>query len=107
MEFLNHIELRGFVGNVRKQKVADRTVVSFSLATDYAFTDAQSNHIIETTWHRIVAWSSDSNPDLEKIDKGCRAYVAGRLRAQRYTDANGIERSFYEVVASTVQLVSE
>ena len=35
MEFLNRIELRGFVGNVRKQKVSDRTVVSFSLATDY------------------------------------------------------------------------
>ena len=107
MDCLNRIELRGVVGNARKQKVADRTVVSFSLATDYAFTDAQSSHIIETTWHRCVVWSSDSNPDIEKLEKGCRAYVAGRLRAQRYTDANGIERSFYEVVASTVRLVSE
>jgi len=107
MEFLNRIELRGFVGNVRKQKVADRTVVSFSLATDYAFTDAQSSHIIETTWHRCVAWSSESNSDLENIAKGSRVYVAGRLRAQRYTDAAGNERTVYEVVASTVQLVSE
>ena len=107
MEFLNRIELRGFVGNVRKQKVSDRTVVSFSLATDYAFTDAQSCHVIETTWHRCVAWSSDANPDLENVAKGSRVYVVGRLRAQRFTDINGYERTIYEVVASTVQLVSE
>jgi single-stranded DNA-binding protein len=54
-----------------------------------------------------VAWSSESNPDLEKIDKGCRAYVTGRLRTQRHTDAAGNERNIYEIVASTVQLVSE
>ena len=107
MEFLNRIGLRGVVGNARKQKVADRTVVSFSLATDYAFSDAQSNHIIETTWHRCVAWSSESNPDLESIAKGSRVYVVGRLRSQRFTDAAGNERTIYEVVASTVQLVSE
>ena len=105
MEFLNRIELRGFVGNVRKQKTSDRWMVNFSLATDYSLINANSCAIVETTWHNVVAWSSDTCPELGQIEKGSAVYVEGRLRTQRYTDAHGINRLAHDVVASTVRIV--
>ena len=44
---------------------------------------------------------------MRKIEKGCRVYVIGRLRGQRYTDSEGIERYAFEVVAYQLDLLKD
>ena len=43
-------------------------------------------------------------PDFSRICKGSCVYVLGRLRQNRYTAANGEERTFYEVLATRVKI---
>ena len=46
-------------------------------------------------------------PDFEKIEKGGKVSVWGRLRSQRYTDSDGVERTAYEVLAKKIQLIED
>ncbi len=107
MEQLNRIELRGNVGNIKVQTVGNNEVARFSLATNYVFKGRDGNAVIETTWHNVSAWSGRGMPDFAKIGKGTPLYVCGRLRTQRFTGSDGMERQVYEVVASRVELVDE
>ena len=106
LESLNKVELIGFVGNANVNKVGDTQVVRFSVATDYGYNDKGGNAVIETTWHNVVAWEGEkiSKETIAKIKKHEQVKVVGRLRAYRYTGADGSERTGYEIVASEVGL---
>lgn len=105
MEQLNRIELRGIVGNIRLQSVADKSVARISLVTNYAYKGKEGEPVIESTWHTISAWSGRDIPDLTKIEKGDKLYVKGRVRRDQFTGGDGIERITYEVLASKMQKI--
>ena len=107
MEQLNRIELRGSVGFVRQQIFNGRRVVHLSLATNYVYKDKNGEPVIETTWHNVTAWEGKGCANLEKIEKGSRIQVRGRLRGQHYTDSEGVERYAYEVIAYELSLVTD
>lgn len=97
---MNRIELKGYVGNVRVQSVGNSKNVRFSVATNYAYKDRDGCPVIETTWHSVFAWDKGT-----ELRKGDRVHVVGRLRNQRYTDCEGIERTICEVVAREVEKI--
>lgn len=107
MEHINRIELQGRVGNIRTNIVGDTKVANFSLATDYLYKTRDGSAISETTWHNIVAWSNRNMPELDKISVGTPLHLTGRLRANRYTSADGTERQFYEVLAYKIRRLDE
>lgn len=107
MEQLNRIELRGTVGFVRQQTVNNRMVVHLSVATNYVYKDRNGEPVIETTWHNVSAWEGKNMPDLARIEKGNKVYVQGRLRGQRYTDSEGIERYAFEVLAYQLNKIED
>ena len=100
MEPLNRIELRGFVGSVYVKDFGNTKATNFSLATNYACKDKSCCVIIETTWHKVIAW------DAPQIKKGDTVHVLGRLRERRYVGSDGAEQRFFEVIASLVKVVS-
>ena len=106
MEQLNRVELRGTVGSVYVKDFGNTRCANFSLATNYLFKDRDGCPVIETTWHRVMAWDSPDNADAFRIGKGDRVHVIGRLRVQRYTGVDGVERSLVEIVASKIELVT-
>ncbi len=99
MEPLNRIELKGTVGSVFVKEFQNTKCTNFSLATNYVYKSADGDPVIETTWHRVIAW------DCPEIAKGSQVHVIGRLRAQRFTDANGNQQIVYEVMASEVTVL--
>ncbi len=107
MEQLNRIELRGTVGFVRQQTVNGKMVAHLSVATNYVYKDRSGEPVIETTWHNVTGWEGKGCPDLAKIEKGCKVYVFGRLRGQRYTDAEGIDRYSYDILAYQLNLIED
>lgn len=106
MEYINRIELQGIVGNSRLMTVGTNEVVRFGLATSQFFKNRDGSMHEETAWHSVTAWSGEGMPDLGSITKGAWVYVAGRLRQNRYTAANGEEEIFYEVLASEVRILN-
>lgn len=105
MEQLNRIELRGNVGSVRIQKVSGVNVANITVATNLAYRGKDGTLIIETTWHNVTAWEDNEIHNLDRIEKGGKIHIVGRLRCQRYTGTDGVERYMYEVVAKSVDII--
>ena len=96
MEYLNKVELRGRVTNIR----TDSSMTRMCVATNYVYKDGQGVAVIETQHHNVVAWNI-------KIGKGTAVRVEGRLRYQTYTGVDGVERTGVDVYASKVEIINE
>lgn len=107
MEHINRIELQGRVGIVRTNEHNGMRVANFSLATDLLYKTRDGSAVSETTWHNIVAWEGKDIPDVYSICVGMPLHVTGRLRTSKYTNADGTERTYYEVLANKVSILQE
>ena len=79
---------------------------NFSVATEVLY-KSREGAVSETTWHNVVVWESKENPDIHKIAKGVPVNVVGRLRTSKVTNLDGVEKTYYEVLASRVKLLKE
>ena len=105
MEYLNRIELRGFVNNVTTYCNNDSKFVKFSLGTNRAYVNREGVPVIEVTWHDVTAWEGRYVQDLAKLVKGARVYVQGRIAKQHYTAQDGTERYVTDVVANRLMVI--
>ena len=107
MEHINKVEIRGSVGTVRLNEHNGKKVANLSVVTELLYKSREGVAVAETTWHNVVAWSGKEIADLEMITKGTPVHVTGRIRTSRYTSADGVEKIFYEVLASRLTIVNE
>lgn len=106
MEQLNKVDLRGIVGNVRIQDFDETRMAKFGLATNYCYKDRDQSAVIETSWHNIVAWEG-RKISLDRIEKGAKLHVIGRLRYQNYVGVDGVERRSVEILASEITVIDK
>ena len=107
IEQLNKVELIGKVGTTRITDVGDTRVVAFSVATNYAFREQDGSAVIETNWHNVAGIEEKVVGPLDGLKKGASVRVLGRLCMRRYTGEDGSLRSFVEVKASRIEILSE
>lgn len=111
MEFLNKIEVKGIVGRIDVKEVADSTCANFAVATDFCYKSREGQAIIDTTWFNVVAWKGENHGkkivEFGKIHKGSAVHVIGRVRSRSYEGADGNVCRFYEIVASSVELLPD
>lgn len=105
MEQINRIELKGNVGNIRINSVANNSVANFSLATNYLYTGKGGEGVVETTWFNVVAWGGKGMPDFKAITKGTPVHLVGRMRQTKFNGNDGEEKTVYEVIASKLDIV--
>lgn len=105
---LNRVEIKGRVGAVRVTKLSETSMARMTVATDYAYIDNENNPVIETTWHTVVLWegSAASAETIESLAKGDAVHIVGRIRNQRYTDSEGNDKVFPEIVAHQFEKMS-
>ena len=104
---MNRIQLRGRVGNVRISMVAGRSVCRFSVATNTIYRNAENQPVEEVTWHNCFLWSSKRYPDISFIRVGRPVEVTGRIRSNKYTGSDGIERVATEVAVNEINILPE
>ena len=61
--------------------------------------------IIETTWHNINAWEGKDIRDLDKIEKGTKLYVQGRIRNVRFVGQDGLDHFSTDVQAHRIVII--
>lgn len=106
MEHLNRIELKGNVGNIKIYDTENGQFARLSLATNYMFKGRDGNAVVETTWHNVIAWKNKGiSTELNLIKKGSIVHVIGRIRQQKYTGNDNVERISTEVVARSIEIV--
>lgn len=102
--YINSVELQGRVGTVRIMPVGDCLAANFSLMTEHGYRTSEGAAVIEATWMNISAFERNGI-SLEGLTKGVMVNVQGRLRTNRYTSMDGVERIFTEVVASNLRVI--
>ncbi len=80
---------------------------TFTLATSYPNNkvDEGGKRQYDTNWHNILCWGKTAELIGEYLKKGNRVWVKGRINSTRYTSKEGLERTFYEIVATSVGLI--
>ncbi len=96
---LNKVMLIGNLGRDAEQRFTSNnlSVVSFSIATTRSF-KRNEEWANETTWHNIVAFGL-SDFYLERLKKGAKFYIEGRISTRSYDDKEGNKKYVTEVVA--------
>jgi len=81
-------------------------VTTIRLATTMRWKDKQSGERKDATeWHRVVFFNRLAEVAGEYLKKGSQVYVEGRLRTDKYTDKNGVERYTTDVFADDMQML--
>ena len=80
-------------------------VVTFSIATSESYNNKEGAKVEQTEWHRIELWEGLANVAEQYLKKGDMAYVEGRIRTEKWTDTDGIERTTVKIRGNSLQLV--
>lgn len=80
-------------------------VANLRIATNHVQYDKDGGKNESTEWHRVVFFGRQAEVCEQYLRKGSQIYVEGRLRTNKYTDRDGIERYQTEVVGERMQML--
>ena len=81
-------------------------VASFSVATTERFKNKDGQMQDETEWHNIVAWGKLAEVCGEYLHKGSKVYIEGKIKTEKWTDQNGVEKFTTKIVAREMKMLS-
>jgi single-strand DNA-binding protein len=82
-------------------------VCNFSIAISERYKDKVSGDMKEITeWVNIVMFGKLAEIAGEYLKKGSKVYVEGKLKTEKYTDKNGVEKFSTKVVAEKMDMLS-
>jgi single-strand DNA-binding protein len=81
-------------------------IATISIATSESWTDKKTGQKQERTeWHRVKLFGRLAEVVHEYLRKGRQVYVEGRLRTDKFTDRDGVERFSTVVIADEMQML--
>lgn len=101
------------IGNITRdpdvrQTANGATVASFSVATNFFWTDPAGNRQERVEFHNIVAWRKLAEICGQYLHKGSKVYVEGRLQTRDWIDKNtGQKRYITEIVAENMIMLDK
>ncbi len=107
MASVNKVILMGNLGRdpeVRYLPSGD-PVANITIATSSRYKSKTGEMVEETEWHRVTFFGRLAEIASQYLKKGRPVYVEGRIKTNKYTDKNGVERFSTDVIASEMQLL--
>ena len=81
-------------------------IATLRLATNESWTDKNTGEKQERTeWHRVKLFGRTAEIASEYLRKGKQVYIEGKLRTDKYTDKDGIERYSTDIVGDELHLL--
>lgn len=105
---VNKVILVGNLGRDPELRVTQSgmNIANISVATTFTRKDPNTgDRISETEWHRVVFFNRLAEIVSQYLRKGSQVYIEGRLRTNKYTDKDGIERQNTEIVAENMTML--
>jgi len=103
---INKVILLGRLGKDPLVKHLDngRVVANVTLATnDYYTKDGQ--RMESTEWHNLELWDNHARTAEKYLRKGSVLYVEGKIRTDKYTDAEGVEKQVKKIRVLQMQMM--
>lgn len=104
---LNKVQLIGNLGADPEVRYSGngKAVVELRLATAESWKGSDGNREEHTEWHRIVFFGKSAEIIGEYCTKGKQLYVEGRIRTEKYTDKEGVERYSTKIMGDQFRLL--
>ena len=104
---INKAILVGNLGNDPEVRYTQggMAITKISLATTSVRKDRDGNQQEQTQWHRVTFFGKLGEIAGEYLRKGSQVYVEGEIRYDKYTDKDGVEKFFTEIVANEMQML--
>lgn len=81
-------------------------VTEISVATSEVWNDKNTGERRESTeWHRVTFFGKLAEIASQYLKKGSVIYVEGKLKTEKYTDNNGVERYATKIIADNLQML--
>ena len=93
--------LLGNVGNIKNNTSGNTTFTKFSIAT----THKKGDEYI-TDWHNCVAFGKTADMIWDKVKKGHKIQVNGRIQYSKY-EKNGEERTGIEIIVDRITFIGK
>ena len=108
MASINKVILVGHLGRDPENRYlpSGEQVTSIAVATTDRWRDKATGDMKEQTeWHRISFFGKLAEIAGQYLKKGSQVYVEGRIRTNKYTDRDGVERYQTQIIADTMQML--
>lgn len=83
-----------------------QNVCSFSVATNFSWTDQAGQKQSKAEFHNIVAWRKLADICAQYLKKGKKVYIEGRLQTRNWDGKDGVKRYRTELVADNMIMLS-
>lgn len=104
----NSVTLIGNLGQDPEKKGSKQNAItSFSLATNESYNNKDGEKVTVTQWHRCVAFGKKAETLVQYAKKGSKLAVQGKIKYNRYTDKDGIERLSIDIVVNDFALLDQ
>lgn len=80
-------------------------VSSFSLAVGSTWKDKQGAKQESTEWVSVTAFGKLAEICSQYLTKGSQVFVSGRMKTDKYTDKNGVEKYSTKIIADRMQML--
>ena len=110
MASLDKVQLIGNLGADPESRYTSSgdCVATIRLATSEQWKDRTTGDKKEATeWHRVVFYRKLAEIVTQYLKKGVTVYVEGRLKTQKWTDKEGIERYTTQIDATEMKILSK
>jgi single-strand DNA-binding protein len=103
---INKVILMGRLGKdpVIRKLESGRVVANISLATNESYLK-DGQRMESTEWHYLEMWDQQALDAERHFKKGSVLYIEGKLRTEKYVDAEGVEKQLRKVRVISYQLV--
>lgn len=78
------------------------SVTSFSVATNFVWTDTSGQRQKKAEFHNVVAWRKLAEIISQYLHKGSKVYIEGRLQTRSWDDQTGNKKYMTEIVADNM-----
>ena len=82
-----------------------RVVCNVTLATNDYYIDKDGNRKESTEWHNLEIWDNQARTAEKYLKKGSIIYVEGKIRTDKYIDADGIEKQVRKIRVLALQMM--
>lgn len=104
---LNQCQFIGRLGKDPETRYmpSGEAVSSFSLAVGSQWKDKQGAKQESTEWVNITAFAKLGEICGQYLTKGSQVFVSGRMKTEKYTDKEGVERYSTKIIADRMQML--
>ena len=104
---VNKVILVGNLGRDPEVRIlpSGESVANIAIATSNKYKNRAGEMVEETEWHNAVLFGRLAEIAGKYLKKGSSIYVEGRLKTEKYTDKNGIEKYQTKVIVGELKML--